>query len=387
MGRRTRAQFLIATIPVVIFTVVGGLLGRVVAREDAYRSLRIFEDVVARIANNYVEEVDMTGVMTGALRGLAQGLDAESAFLSADDVDRLEAGLPLPAAGIGVTVTSQYYVQIIAVTDDSPADRAGLRPGDYIRAIDGETTRLVSGVAGERLLRGEAGSIVQLSLLRGSTQEPYDIELTRELIEPPLVSHELLDDAVGYIRIPSFAGDAASQLATAVERLSAEGAARLLIDVRSVAGDPFDAGIDAARLFVPSGTLLLRTEQGDVETRIDATAGSAAIQTPITLLTDYGTAHAAELFVAALHGTGRADTVGQRTSGRVSLQKIVRLPDGTGIWLSWARYQLASGDPIHRLGVTPTVAVDVPRVELGEPLPTDDPILERGLAHLRSPGA
>ena len=172
---------------------------------------------------------------------------------------------------------------------------------------DGETTRLVSGVAGERLLRGEAGSIVQLSLLRGSTQEPYDIELTRELIEPPLVSHELLDDAVGYIRIPSFAGDAASQLATAVERLSAEGAARLLIDVRSVAGDPFDAGIEAARLFVPSGTLLLRTEQGDVETRIDATAGSAAIQTPITLLTDYGTAHAAELFVAALHGTGRAD--------------------------------------------------------------------------------
>ena len=387
MGQRIRTAILVATVPIVAFTVVGGYLSRVVAREDAYRHLRIFEDVVARISNNYVEEVDMDVVMEGALRGLADGLDSESTFLTADDVARIESGNPLPVGALGLKVTSQYYAQVIAVTDGSPTDRAAIRPGDYIRAIDGQTTRFVSGVETERLLRGEPGSTVTLSLLRGSTQEPYDIELTREQLDEPAVSHRVVDGDVGYIRIPAFTDDVADQLATASDRLLAAGATRLLIDVRSVAGGEFKEGIDAARLFVASGTFLRRTAQGEAETIVEADAGDEAISAPVTLLTDFGTAHAAELFVAALRGTGRADTVGQRTAGRASLQKLVKLPDGTGIWLSWARYLQVSGDPIHRFGISPTVEVDVPRVELGEPRSPDDPILNRGLEHIREIGA
>ncbi len=387
MGRKTRTIILVATIPVVVFTIVGGFLGRAVAREDAYRHLRIFEDVVTRIANNYVEEVDMDIVMEGALRGLADGLDSESSFLTVDDVARIESGDPLPAGGLGLEIASQYYVQVIGVTDGTPADRAGIRPGDYIRAIDGQTTRLVSGVAGERLLRGGPGSTVTLTLLRGSTQEPYEIELTREQLEPLAVTHRVVDGDVGYIRVPSFNTNVGDQLAAAAEQLLTEGATRLLIDVRSTAGGDFEAGIDAARRFVASGTLLRKTEQGETETMIDADAGDTAIGAPVTLLTNFGTAHAAELFVAALRGTDRADTVGQRTAGRVSLQKLVKLPDGTGLWLSWARYSQASGDRIHRSGISPTVEVDAPRVELGEPAPPDDPIFNRGLEHVKEIGA
>ena len=394
MGRKTRTVILVATIPLIVFTVVGGFLGRAVAREDAYRHLRIFEDVVAQIAGKYVEEVDMDAVLEGALRGLADGLDSESAYLIAEDVDRIESGAALPTGGLGLEVTSQYYVQVIAVADGGPAAGAGIRPGDYIRAIDGQTTRLVPGIRGERLLRGEPGTTVTLSLLRGSTQEPYDIELTREQLDPAVVSHRVIDEDedededgnVGYIRVPSFGDDVADQLAEAAEQLRAAGATRLLIDVRSSAGD-FEAGIAAARLFIASGTLLRRTEHGGAETLIEADAGDAAISEPVTLLTDYGTAHAAELFVAALSGADRADTVGQRTAGRASLQKLVKLPDGTGLWLSWARYQQASGDPIHRSGISPTVQVDVRRVELGEPAPPDDPILDRGLEHIKEIGA
>ena len=387
MGRKTRTVILVATIPIVAFTIVGGFLGRAVAREDAYRHLRIFEDVVAQISSKYVEEVDLDAVMKGALRGLADGLDSESTFLTADDVARIESGGSLPAGALGVEVAGQYYVQVIGVTDGTPADRAGIRPGDYIRAIDGQTTRLVSGIAGERLLRGEPGSTVTLSLLRGTTQEPYDIELTREQLEVPSISHRVVDGDVGYIRIPAFGTNVADQLASASEQLRGAGATRLLIDVRSTAGGEFEAGIDAARLFVASGTLLRKTEQGDVETMIEANAGDAAITTPVTLLTNFGTAQAAELFVAALRGTERADTVGQRTAGRASQQRLVRLPDGTGIWLSWARYVQASGDAIHRSGISPTVEVDVPRVELGEPAPPDDPIFDRGLEHVKEIGA
>ena len=384
MGSRTRLIVLFVTVPVVAFTMVGGFLGQAVAREDTYRHLRIFEDVVSLISGNYVEEVDLEGVMHGALRGLAGGLDTDSAFLSVEDVARIEAGTPLPAGALGVEITSQYYIRVIAAQDGSPSARAGVIPGDYIRAIDGQTTRLVSAVEGERLLRGEPGSTVHLSLLRGNTQEPYDVELTRERLIAPDLSSRMLDAEIGYIRVPAFTTGTSDELSSTFARLVDRGAATVLLDVRNNAGGSFEEGVASARLFVGSGTLLRRAEHGDQEILIEATAGITAIDTPLVLLTNPGTAHAAELFVAAVSGAGRADTVGLRTAGRTSLQKLVKLPDGTGLWLSWARYLNGSGDPIHRLGVRPTVEVDVPFVELGEPTPTEDLILERAIEHARA---
>ena len=383
MSRRARLVVLFATLPIVAFTMVGGFLGRAVAEEDTYRHLRIFEDVVSLIANNYVEDVELDGVMEGALRGLAGGLDSDSTFLSAAEVEWMESGAPLPEGELGIVVSSRYYIQIIAARDDSPASRAGLVPGDYIRAIDGETTRLLSAFEGERLLRGEPGTTVEVSLLRGNTQEPYDIVLTRERLTPVPVEGRLMD-TVGHIRVAAFESGTAQDLEAEVARLLGSGADRLLIDVRGAAGGSFEEGIAAARLFVESGTLLRRVEHGDREIEVQATAGSNAISAPIVLLTNLGTAHAAELFVASLTGAGRAETVGQRTGGRASLQRLVKLPDDTGLWLSWARYQDAAGEPVHRFGVQPTVEVEVPFVELGESAPAGDPILERGLEHLRA---
>ena len=384
MSQRARLVILFASVPVVAFTMVGGFLGQAVAREDTYRHLRIFEDVVSLIGSKYVEQVDIDEVMHGALRGLAGGLDTDSAYLSATDVQRIETSEPLPEGELGVEVTSQYYLQVIAAGPESPAGQAGIIPGDFIRAIDGDTTRRLSALEGQRLLRGEPGSIVTLSLIRGNTNEPFDIELTRQRLTGPAVATRMLDERLGYVRVNRFAAGTSSELADAIDSLVDSGASGLLVDVRNTAGGSFEEGIAAARLFVGSGTLLRRTEHGDQEIDIPATAGSSAIETPVVLLTNFGTAHAAELFVAGLSGADRADTVGQRTAGRASLQRLVKLPDGTGLWLSWARYVKASGDPIHRSGILPTVAVDVPVVELGEPVPTADPILEQGLEHLRS---
>ena len=363
---------------------VGGFLGQAVAREDTYRHLRIFEDVVSLIGSNYVEEVELEEVMQGALRGLAGGLDSDSAFLSADDVRRMESGEPLPEGDLGIEVTSQYYLQIIAARPDSPASRVGLIPGDFIRTIDGQTTRRLSALEGNRQLRGEPGTSVRLSVIRGSQREPYDLELTRQRVTGRAVATRMLDEGFGYVRINRFSTGASDELATAVAELRDNGAKALLVDVRSAAGESFQEGIAAARLFVRSGTLLRRTEHGDQRVDVSATAGANAVDMPLVLLTDFGTAHAAELFVAGLSGAARADTVGQRTAGRASLQKLVKLSDGTGLWLSWARYLQASGDPIHRSGIRPTVEVNVPVVELGEPVPSDDAILEQGLEYLRS---
>ena len=239
----------------------------------------------------------------------------------------------------------QYYTQVVAVRDGSPAARAGLTTGDYIRAIDGQTTRLMSAMEAERLLRGEPGSTVSLSLLRGNTQEPYDIELAREVLAGPIVTDRMVSDAVGYVRVAAFTEGVTDTIQQRVDALVADGATALVVDVRNNAGGVFEEGIAAARLFVASGTLVQRSEHDDVRFPVEAAPDGVAYDLPVVLLTNPGTTHAAELFVAGLASNDRADTVGQRTGGRASLQKLVKLPDGTGLWLSWARYLTAKRRP------------------------------------------
>ena len=194
---------------------------------------RIFEDVVSLISNNYVEDVDLEEVIGGALRGLTEGLDAESAYLSREDVDRIRSGRALPAGGIGVEVRRRYYVQVVAPADGSAAARAGLLPGDFIRAIDGEPTRFMSGIEGQRRLRGEPGSTVTVSLIRGSIQEPYDVELVRERSVVAGVSERMAADGAGYVRVAGFDPGTADALAGAVERLATDGASRVILDLRN----------------------------------------------------------------------------------------------------------------------------------------------------------
>lgn len=381
MSPRTRLIVLLATAPIVVFTLIGGFLNSAVAREDTYRHLRIFEDVVSLILNNYVEEVELGHVMGGALRGLAEALDADSSHLTSAQVRQYEA-TDRPDVQVGLEVTRQFYVQVVAARDGSPAARAGLLPGDFIRAIDDEPTRLMSGFEGARRLGGAPGSSLRLSVLRGNSPEPLDVTLVRERLDLPAVTSRMQTASVGYLRLAEFTTDVAGRIDTAIRALEQKGASRLVIDVRNTAFGPLDAGISAARLFVGTGTLVVREENGDRSQAIDARRDDGAIRLPAVVLVNAGTSGPAELFTAALADGKRARTVGQRTAGRAAVQKMVKLPDGSALWLSWAKYVTPSGTPIHRNGLEPAVAVDEPLPELGEPLPQADPILDRALEEL-----
>ena len=166
--------------PIVAFAIIGGFLSKVTAREDTYQHLRIFDDVVNLITGNYVEKVDIDKVMTGAMHGLADSLDPDSAFLSPTQVKQVESDVALPAGDIGIDLTRQYYLRVIATRDGSAAAKAGIRTGDYVRVIDGKPTREMSVFEGMRLLRGAQGSKVKLTIIRGSTTDPHELELTRE---------------------------------------------------------------------------------------------------------------------------------------------------------------------------------------------------------------
>ena len=383
MTDRTRFVVMLVTAPILAYTLVGGFLSRVVAREDTYRHLRVFEDVVSLVTDNYVEQVETGRIMEGALWGMAEGLDPESAYLTPDEVDQYEAGDATGEVGVGLVLTRQYYVQIVAARDGSPAAEAGLLPGDYIRTIDDNPTRVMSTVRAHRLLYGPPGSTVRLSVIRGNAAEPVELELERGSGRTASVTSRVLAPGVGYLRVAEFDGTTTAAIASAAGTLAQQGTEHLLVDLRGTAAGAFANGLEAARLFTDADTLVVRESLNNQEP-VNGPDQEPSIAWPVVLITNPGTSGAAELFAAALTDAGRADAVGLRTAGSAAEQTLVRLPDGSGLLLSTTRYLTASGEPIHGRGVEPEVVVPERAVELGQPVadPDEDPTLDRAVDHL-----
>lgn len=417
MTLKTRLSVLVLSTPALLFVVVGGLMGNVLTPrgDETFQHLRVFDDVVSLVLANYVEEVKVDRAMEGALKGLAEGLDPDSAYLSAQQVAEIQSGAPLPDGEVGLELTRQYYLRVIAARADSPAAKAGLRTGDYVRGIDGKPTRDMSVFEGSRLLRGQPGSKVTLTVIRGNAAEPHEVSLVREKPAATIVSGRSVTPEIGYVLVTSFRNGVVEQLKKQVADLAHAGATSLIIDLRHTAEGPFENGIAAARLFVKSGTLAMKggrePEAKDQKTKdpkakttdtpkapaplaagrepIAAQAGDGAIDLPVQVLITPGTSGAAEIFAAALDGNQRADLVGEHTLGRAGIQKLVKLPENRGLWLTYARYLTPSGEAIHGKGLKPDVAVDdVDVTEFGAAPTSDaDPILDAALARVAKKAA
>ena len=350
MSSKSRVLIFLISTPLVVLAAVGGLLGASTARapQQSMAPLRVFEDVTSLVTSAYVEPVDVDKVMEGAMRGLTDGLDPSSAYLSAEEVRAVEASSPLPPADIGVVLTRQFYLRVVGVRDGSPAARAGLRTGDFLRGIDGKPTREISAFTGNRMLHGAPGSKIQLTVLRGNAAEPHVIDLVREAPKSELVTSKRLPGGEGYLRVTSFAAGAAAAIRKQIDAVRQAGATSALIDVRGIADGSAEEGIAAARHFVKSGTLATRAGRAAADrTVISAAAGDGAVTLPIVLIVSNGTANAAELFAAALTANGRADLVGEPTAGIAAVQHLVKLPENRGLWLTYARYLDKDGKPIH----------------------------------------
>jgi carboxyl-terminal processing protease len=221
---------------------------------------------------------------------------------------------------------------------------------------------------------------VKLTVIRGNAAEPHDIELVREVGNAPAPSTRPLRPGLALLRVPTFAAETASTLRQQFAALGAEKTTHVIVDLRGTAEGPLEEGLAAARLFVAQGTLGAH-ESRTGKSPIAARAGDGAIAMPLTLLVDAGTAGAAELFAAALNGNGRATLVGDRTAGRAAMQELVKLPDGTGLWLTTSRYLTPKDAAIHGKGLTPDVVIEAPDVEFGAAA-TSDPMLEKAIEHV-----
>ncbi len=295
-----------------------------------------------------------------------------------------ESGAKPGPADPGIELTRTYYLRVIAVRDGSPAAGAGLRAGDFLRAIDGKPTREMSVYEGMRLLKGAPGTKVSLLVIRGSVADPHTVDVERQVPSLPDVTSRVEGGSVGYLRIASFGPAAAKTVASEAAALSKAGATSLLVDVRDCATGQYEAGIAVARLFVAKGTLAQKEMRGAARQTIAAAPGDGAITLPTAVLVNDGTSGAAELFAAALAGNQRARLVGEHTEGRAALQKFIRLPDGAAMIVSNGWYLTPSGEPINEKGLTPAVAVDVPEIEFGAAPPATDAILQKGLEVLKT---
>jgi carboxyl-terminal processing protease len=382
MTSKTRLLAVLISAPVLAFVVVGGVLGQALTRsDDTYANLRVFNDVVSLIMSNYVKQANMDDVMRGAMRGLAEGLDSDSAYLTGQQVRQIEGGERPGPADVGITLTHQYYLRVVSARDDSPAAKAGIRPGDFVRLVDARPTRDMSAFEGMRLLSGPPGSKVKLTVIRGGgNAEPQVVELTRETPQTVDVKGRAQTEGIGYIRVASFGRRVSEQLRSQVAALAKGGATRLIVDVRNAAAGELNEGIAAARLFVASGTLSVRETRAG-QTKIAAEKGDGTITVPVTVLVDSGTSGPAELFAAALSGSKRAELIGERTAGRTGVQEMVKLPDGSALWITSTRYLTPGGAQLQARGLEPDVLVEQPEGDFGAPVPADL-ILQRAIEKL-----
>lgn len=374
---RIRAKHLILgfSIPFVLYAILGGFLGRVLARDSAYRYLSVFQDVVTHVMSSYVEQPEMDEVMDGAIRGMMDALDPDSCYLTPEEYEAFTTPEAQPKADIGVEVTKRYYVQVVAVLAGSPAEAAGLKPGDLLKSIDGKNTREVNVIVGAAMLRGPAGSKLKLEVIRGRQPEPIKITVNRRDVVASPVEFELLQEGTGYVHITSFRAGTATDVKRSLEILKGQGAERIVLDVRNSFGRIAADGAHVAELFVAGGVAArLQTRKGEI-TDVTLASDRVAFEGPIVVLINRGSSGAAEIVASGIRSANRGELVGVQTSGRSAVQKTLPLGDGAALVLSVGQYWTPDGKAMLGEGLEPTVEVGRP-----DDTPEDeDPVLDKAL--------
>jgi len=385
MSHRTRLLLALVSTGLIGYIAVGSFLARVLG-DTSYGQLAIFNEVVRMVIDSYVEPVNVDRAMAGARLGMADALDGDSSYLDPEEF-RLYQQPPRETDGeVGLVLTRRFsFVMVVAARPGSPAEKAGLRPGDILKSIDDRHTRPMPAVVADRLLRGAPGSSVKLGILRAGA-DPFDVTVVRERVLAVAPSGRMLEGRTGYVQVADVGPATADDVRARVEALKREGASRLVLDLRGTAwGAPSD-GVKVAELFLQGGPVAKRVGRRADEELLQADASRCVWPGPLVALVGNGTAGPGEIVAAALADAGRAKLVGERTFGRAAESKAVPLPEG-GLVLTVAKYMSPKGTSIHGEGLTPSVPVAAERDEdedLPEGTTPPDRILEKGLEVLKA---
>lgn len=339
--------------------------GAMQAQDDALPlpldDVRLFTEALDRIRMSYVEEIDDRTLLENAIRGMLANLDPHSAFVDGRDFDSLQETTTGEFGGLGIEVGQENgYILVIAPIDDTPADRAGLRSGDLIVAIDNQPVRDMLPEDAANLMRGEPGTQVTLTVSR-DTLEPFDVEITREVIAVNSVRSRLLEPGYAYVRIPVFQLNTGKDFQQEVAGLLEEDAELkgLVLDLRNNPGGVLQASVDVVDAFVDSGRVVYT--EGRLQAAANeyfANAETVAPDLPVVVLINGGSASAAEIVAGALQDHGRAVVMGTRSFGKGSVQSVLPLDGDRAIKLTTSLYYTPDGRSIQAQGIEPDIVVE-----------------------------
>lgn len=356
---------------------------------NPYEELHQLTDVMAIIRRNYVDEVPMKTLVDGAIRGMLASLDPHSSFLTPEDYKEMQSDISGEFIGLGLDVTIRDdELVVIAPLEGSPAEKAGISPGDRVIKIDGRNTQDIENVMEAlRLMRGEKGTSASLTIMRDGFDVPKEFVMQRDVIKILSVRANMLESGYGYLRIAQFQATTATEVAKELVRLHQEGPEGLnglILDLRNNSGGLLDQAVNVVNIFLESG-LIVYTEGRDSGSQLHYSAQQRGTEPyyPLIVMINGGSASAAEIVAGALKDHGRALLLGTKTFGKGSVQTILPLRDDYGLRLTTARYFTPNGTSIQALGISPDIVV--PLRKKNDRVVTPQNFSEKDLPHHITP--
>jgi len=365
MSFKSKFTLIVLSATLAVYTIAGAWLATRAQQpaNDPGAQQKIFESVLKHIQDDYVDEPNMEKVRAGALRGLAYGLDPYSTYLTSEQVKDYRAGSKSNQVGLGAELSQvASFLYVVAPVKGSPADQAGVRAGDIIEYIDGKATRDISLYDARQLLNGTPGSEVKLRILRTSSQ-PLTLSVKRGSFRAPAAEARMEAGRIGVLRINSLDSGEAADARARLQDLLKQGAQKIVIDLRSVAGGDIQEGVTVANFFIRDGQIAktIGREQ-KVLKDFEADPKIAMFNGPVVVLIDSGTAGAAEVVASAFLEDKRGDVVGEKSFGAGAEQELFTLRDGDGLLLTTVKWASGSGKPFlgedrNHSGIMPSVEV------------------------------
>jgi carboxyl-terminal processing protease len=333
------------------------------SKNDLYKKIDLFGEVLENIKKDYVDEVDQAEIMDSAINGVLQSLDPYSAYMSPDLFKEMQTDTSGQFGGLGIEIGMEAgLVKVISPIDDTPAAEAGIKAGDYIVKIGKQQVQGKSLMSAVKLMRGPVGSSIKLTIRRKNIKKPLEFTITRKIIEVKSVSSEIIskDKNLGYIRLKSFNENSDKQFLKSIKKLEKNSKIKgYVIDLRNNPGGLLTKAINITDFFLNDGEIVSTKGRNVSETRkFFAKKGDEINGKPIVVLINYGSASASEIFAGALKDHKRAIILGENSYGKGSVQSIIPLRNGGGIRLTISKYYLPSGKSISDVGVTPDILIE-----------------------------
>ncbi len=367
--------FIIVTLLLVVSLIVGSGFSRAKnsgSGSDIYENLQLFAEVLAKVQNNYVEEVSPKKLVEGAIRGMIATLDPFSQFMDPEQYKDLETNTTGEFGGLGIQIIMKdNWVTVESPIEGTPAFKAGIKANDRIVKINDESTEGFTLEQAVSKMRGPKGTQVKIHIFRKGLKEPMAFVITRDIILLDSVNAKMIQEKpekIGYIRIKEFREKTGADLAAALEKLTKDGMTALILDLRYNPGGLLDSSVEVSDLFLPANQIVVSTKGrapgNDKEYRTSDGEIVKYLNVPMVVLVNEGSASAAEIVSGALQDHHRAILIGplgKRTFGKGSVQSVMNLRNGTALRLTTAKYYTPSGKSIHGTGLRPDLEVEVPR--------------------------